>query len=76
MNKSILCKNDCPEGVDILQKRYETEKDKAKKVEWKEVRKPYAKFATCPMCGGDENLYGEDSVKNDFCGRCGQRLEW
>jgi hypothetical protein len=46
------------------------------KVDWQEVRRPHAKFATCPRCGGDENLYGEDGIRNDFCGRCGQRIVW
>ena len=52
------------------------DKDEPMSVEWQEVKRPHMKYAVCPRCGSDENLYGEDSIKNDFCGQCGQRLDW
>ena len=30
----------------------------------------------CPRCGSGEYLYNEDGNQNEFCGQCGQKLEW
>ncbi len=30
----------------------------------------------CPTCESEEMLFSEDGVPNNFCGRCGQKLNW
>lgn len=30
----------------------------------------------CPRCGSGEYLHNEDGNQNEFCGQCGQKLEW
>ena len=30
----------------------------------------------CPRCGSGEYLHNEDGNQNDYCGQCGQKLEW
>lgn len=30
----------------------------------------------CWCCGSGEYLYNEDGNRNDFCGQCGQRIDW
>lgn len=30
----------------------------------------------CPRCGSWEMLFSKNDVPNNFCGRCGQRLDW
>ena len=30
----------------------------------------------CPGCGSKEMLFNQDNVPNNFCGRCGQKLNW
>lgn len=30
----------------------------------------------CPRCGSGEYLHNEDGNQNEYCGQCGQKLEW
>lgn len=30
----------------------------------------------CPGCESQEMLFSKDGVPNNFCGRCGQKLDW
>lgn len=30
----------------------------------------------CPNCGSGEYLHNEDGTPNDFCGQCGQAIDW
>lgn len=30
----------------------------------------------CPRCGSGEYLHNEDGNRNDYCGQCGQKIEW
>lgn len=30
----------------------------------------------CWRCGSGEYLHNEDGNRNDFCGQCGQRIDW
>lgn len=30
----------------------------------------------CPSCGSGEYLYNEDGNQNNFCGQCGQAIDW
>ena len=30
----------------------------------------------CPRCGSGEYLHNEDGNENEYCGQCGQRIDW
>ena len=30
----------------------------------------------CPRCGSGEYLANEDGADNDYCGQCGQKIDW
>lgn len=30
----------------------------------------------CPRCGSGEYLHNEDGNEQNFCGQCGQRIDW
>ena len=30
----------------------------------------------CPSCGSGEYLHNEDGNEQNFCGQCGQAIEW
>lgn len=30
----------------------------------------------CPNCGSGKYLYNEDGNENEYCGLCGQRIDW
>lgn len=30
----------------------------------------------CPRCGSGEYLHNADENENDYCGQCGQKIEW
>lgn len=30
----------------------------------------------CPRCGSGEYLHNEDGNEQNFCGQCGQAIEW
>lgn len=30
----------------------------------------------CPRCGSGEYLYNEDGNEQNYCGQCGQRIDW
>lgn len=30
----------------------------------------------CPNCGSGEWLHNEDGNENNFCGQCGQAIDW
>ena len=30
----------------------------------------------CPQCGSGEYLNNEDGAENNYCGQCGQRIDW
>ena len=32
--------------------------------------------STAAKCGSGEYLHNEDGNQNDYCGQCGQKLEW
>jgi hypothetical protein len=50
------------------------DRDEPMKVNWRKII--YNTYAYCSNCQCDENIYGEDGVRNTFCGNCGQRLNW
>lgn len=33
-------------------------------------------ICACPSCGSGEYLYNEDGNHNNFCGQCGQAIDW
>lgn len=50
-------------------------------MEWKEIpRSPYPDgdehILSCWNCGSGEYLYNEDGNRNDYCGQCGQKIDW
>lgn len=50
-------------------------------MEWKEIpRSPYPDgdehILSCWNCGRGEYLYNEDGNRNDYCGQCGQKIDW
>lgn len=52
-----------------------------KSKEWKEMpRSPYPdgddQILSCWNCGSGEYLYNEDGNRNDYCGQCGQKIDW
>ena len=30
----------------------------------------------CPRCGSGEYLYDEDGREQNYCGQCGQKIDW
>lgn len=43
-------------------------------------KKPYPdddnSILACPYCGSGEYLYNPDENENQYCGQCGQKIDW